>query len=927
MILRNWLGGAAMALVLASHASSQVCTIGDQENAFPGGSFALWANDFYFEPTSGSSEILGFQCTGTYLPGCNPAPVDNWIVQYYLVTPEGDPGDLLASYSGAQIDAPPPTPIPFPINGVQRLQWTVFHPPLPPMPGGECLYVAINNSACGFSIESSDSFNPEKSHKGTFGFNSIIPLNDLNNLATGFGDLAICPLVSDTLVSDPDPLLCSPPMFDDCNQNEVPDEIDIVEGTSSDFNNNGVPDECERPTDYDGDGIPNDEDNEPFIYNPRQELIPVPPCQQYSYESYPGVEPTPFSQRGSCTIIAPTEHQQMLYFNMTCNGEWVIQNAPVFSDMHYTEVPFTEMTFEFPLPGASNGISYGPCNANYELTPFGLEEAPATPNTTTASIDTDERPIRVGGDGPASRTRTITPPPGSVFTSSRPMIGETITTKTQAGFKVADLDTNEERNSCALNAHGSSFNWLNQVYCLGAGELWEDDPDIWMRLFFNLHGDAEDGTGKQKQLELKKSVAKYFTKADGTRGFPLTIETGGLPFDVDNFTSPDQMFAELCKGQDVEFSYGFYEINDAGTGFIRRGGHSVALTGMTKRVKDGVTTWTMSWTHDTDQDATGGIDTWTKTANNEQLDFDGDGDQDDVWYFDRTATGRFRVIENWYAESPTLAQLRKAYDEKSTELGNCLQAEIDNPAPMTEEGARKLLLLALKLQRIAGPLKVVTDAQNPGNDQISQLRRETAEIMKNGADERVEQLKRLYEQVTGQPLGSTTPDEAAADILDELTGVLGSFASFAATFGADSDFDDVPDASDNAPSTPNADQADRNTNGTPDVLELSASTDCDGDTILDFTSTSTLEGVFYDRFDNLIFDTLVPDRNADGTPDSCQCLGDWNVDGTVDANDYTVWRTQFRNDAPPTADMLLDGQHDIFDELLFLNILQEGCTP
>jgi len=41
---------------------------------------------------------------------------------------------------------------------------------------------------------------------------------------------------------------------EDCNNNGVPDECDIADGTSGDENGNGIPDECECPADFDGDG-------------------------------------------------------------------------------------------------------------------------------------------------------------------------------------------------------------------------------------------------------------------------------------------------------------------------------------------------------------------------------------------------------------------------------------------------------------------------------------------------------------------------------------------------------------------------------------------------------------------------------------------------------------------------------------------------
>jgi len=50
----------------------------------------------------------------------------------------------------------------------------------------------------------------------------------------------------------------SPPPggFLDCNENGIPDDEDIANGTSSDCNGNGIPDECEL--DCDGDGVPDD---------------------------------------------------------------------------------------------------------------------------------------------------------------------------------------------------------------------------------------------------------------------------------------------------------------------------------------------------------------------------------------------------------------------------------------------------------------------------------------------------------------------------------------------------------------------------------------------------------------------------------------------------------------------------------------------
>jgi hypothetical protein len=54
----------------------------------------------------------------------------------------------------------------------------------------------------------------------------------------------------------------------DCNENDIPDECDIASGNSQDCNDNSIPDECEL--DSDGDGIIDDCDNCPDVFNPDQ---------------------------------------------------------------------------------------------------------------------------------------------------------------------------------------------------------------------------------------------------------------------------------------------------------------------------------------------------------------------------------------------------------------------------------------------------------------------------------------------------------------------------------------------------------------------------------------------------------------------------------------------------------------------------------
>jgi len=56
----------------------------------------------------------------------------------------------------------------------------------------------------------------------------------------------------------------------DCNNNGYNDINDIATGRSLDLNDNFIPDECEGPQDFDGDGIIDEDDNCPTVYNPDQ---------------------------------------------------------------------------------------------------------------------------------------------------------------------------------------------------------------------------------------------------------------------------------------------------------------------------------------------------------------------------------------------------------------------------------------------------------------------------------------------------------------------------------------------------------------------------------------------------------------------------------------------------------------------------------
>ena len=71
----------------------------------------------------------------------------------------------------------------------------------------------------------------------------------------------------------------------DCNENGVPDSQDVGEGTSPDFNGNGIPDECDGLGDLNCDGTMNNFDIDPFVLA-LTSASQVPPFDDY-YELYP----------------------------------------------------------------------------------------------------------------------------------------------------------------------------------------------------------------------------------------------------------------------------------------------------------------------------------------------------------------------------------------------------------------------------------------------------------------------------------------------------------------------------------------------------------------------------------------------------------------------------------------------------------------
>ena len=139
------------------------------------------------------------------------------------------------------------------------------------------------------------------------------------------------------------------------------------------------------------------------------------------------------------------------------------------------------------------------------------------------------------------------------------------------------------------------------------------------------------------------------------------------------------------------------------------------------------------------------------------------------------------------------------------------------------------------------------------------------------------------------------------------------------------DGDGVGDACDNCPDTPNPDQEDYDEDGIGDVCDDCIDTDADGYGNPGFPANTCDEDNCPNDYNPGQEDTYPPDGNAIG--DACECEGDFDCSGGVDAFDVTDFlvdfgRSTFLNPcttlAPCNGDFNCDGNVDATEVTKFL---------
>ena len=751
------------------------------------------------------------------------------------------------------------------------------------------------------------------------------------NPGGGFGWGPDIGKMSDIAIPDGPPLDLNftlfgfPNDFQDCNLNGTDDFTDIADGTSFDTNLNGIPDECERNSgDWDIDGIPDFDDPLPNVYSePEDDASSVKTeITQLSLASTPIWQAAPLTEHGAVRVTFPTIPDKDLYVNIEVNGQWAVQNQHTFTTERRDAEPTQTEVYYIDL-GNPRGTPVTGASVRIWVDPIGMT---VLPPGTGPLVPVTEGEFRIGGGGPGVADPVVVPPAVAGPAAPAPMPVEVKTTVENEGLEVADLKYSFERNSCGPNSVGGSFEWMLRTYKLMLPAS-VDSVDELVQEFRVLMNTLLGKSTTDVQMKAAKEgfIRKHM--------LPLTVESGnvGVANRLDTLITPEQIFKEVEKGQDVEILYGMWKKDPSdGNKWKRHGGHFVAIKSVTKCVKGGVTTWKITWRHDWRQSQCGGVDDVTVGATSEANDLDNDGTNETGWVLDNTpfADGTVkRVLESYVAESPTLSQLIKAIGEHFTDYDIARTAALgDGTIDLAE--AKNLLKLTEQRKKLWMRLLATAKAKMPPDPVIINAAERALQSICNVRDIYAKMVKDLSKS------GRSVLPEADLDlILFEDDSV--SMVDYPAVVGAnppDADFDDVTDASDNAPLDANPDQADQDGNFVPDVLELSAITDCDDNGIID-SYEITIDAVIDYLLDGTEVHGFVFDLDGNLIPDRCEtvppteCKADFDGDFDVDVFDFGILAANFGSVVYPgtNGDLDLDGMVTVFDFALFA--VEFGCVP
>ncbi len=606
-------------------------------------------------------------------------------------------------------------------------------------------------------------------------------------------------------------------------------------------------------TDADGDGIEDNADNCPFVYNPNQEQIACSGHVIIDQVDWFGGDDTPTllnSDYGMFGVTIPNPGEAVLFVNADIGGAWKIQNMPItgidFVVTHPLQSYYT--MFEIGQSGENVTGNVALVRVMVSIQPqlTGLPAAVSPGTVIIGSTPQQKGDAETVADSPPG-------PAAGAGVFERPAAPAPIERATRPGFNMVDLNEPSEQRACGPGAVASSFVWLNRTYCLGL----LDDPDdpagtknIFLEEFKDLMGYSPTGASGVQSGDLFKAKKAYIAR----HRLPLRVEGKGRGLPTAGI-DPAEIFKQMKLGQDVEI-------------FIRFGGAATEDKGhyapVVEMKKEG-DKYTITTQDDGKQTQPGHTD---RRLTGELVMEGAD------WFY-TDALGKTKLVA-WYAESPTRAAVNRAICDKAEALRLFIEG-LGGTA--TADQANEILKRSNQIEYLARRLLDIVDC-DPGS---------TAAQRAKALDMAVESLNlvELAELVIRDLLDPPSLAQQLSAARDKAAEIKDLSVEFKGLYPPDADFDDVPDSSDNAPNDANPDQADCQPDGIGDVLQLTGN-DCNMNGIPDdceLAGNDCNNNNVPDECD--IASGLTPDANGNGLPDVCE--GDMNCDGVVDGRDVDAF--------------------------------------